>query len=138
MKKTLMTLAMFALVPAVSSAHLEVKKYSGVNTQGAACTVEVKAITFQNNVKHPLNERVEVVYGERSYFLSHPGETDLKTGEVGFNHDMLQAITALSTGAESVTLLISHDPGSEGPRELVYSRHDWKSGQVEKQSCLLN
>lgn len=138
MKNSLMLFVLAGLVPAVGSAHLELKKYFGVNAQGAACTFEVKAITFQNNIKHPLNERVEVVFGERSYFLSHPGQTDVATGQVGFNHDILQAISAMNTGAESITLLMSHEEGKEGPTELVYSRHDWKTNTVEKQSCKLN
>ncbi len=138
MKNSFISLFVVALVPMVSSAHLQLKKYSGMDAFGATCAFEVKSITFLNNMKHPLNERVEVIFGERTYVLSHPGTTDMSTGEVGFNHDLLQSISAVVSGAEAITILMSHNAGSEGPKELVYSKQDWKTNQIQKQNCRLN
>lgn len=118
-------------------AHLEVKSYAGKDLQGAACTVDVKGIAFQNNMAHPLNERVEVHFTGQTYFLSHPSNIDMSTGAVSFNHDYLQTVVAQKTGAEAVVLHMNHEEGAEGPTKLVRSVHDWKSGTVEKSVCNL-
>lgn len=124
----------FLLLPVVSFAHLELKKYPCVAPADVACEVEVKAITFQNDMKHPLNERVEVIFQNRTHFLRHPETVDMQTGAIGFNHDLLQETVATSSGAESITLMMSHEVGKEGPVELVISTHNWKTNKIERTS----
>ncbi|MFN8944524.1 MAG: hypothetical protein ACK5WZ_07870 [Pseudobdellovibrionaceae bacterium] len=136
MKNTAMILV--SLFSVLAIADVELKEYSGKDANGNSCVFEVKSVHFVDNKKHPLNERVEITFAGETYFLNHPSLVNMATGEVSFNHDLLQAVNSKSTGAESITLIMSHEEGNKGPVELIISNHNWKNNQVSKITCRLN
>lgn len=118
--------------------HIEMKVYQGTDANGAPCSVDVKSKTYLNNTKHPLNERVDVVYNGKAYSLRHPETVNVETGEVAFEHDYLQGVLATPSGSLALTLILSHEPGQEGPKKFVASEHSWKDGSVYRLLCTLN
>ena len=52
-------------------AHIEIGTYTGKNDAREACSFEVKGVTFKDNVRHPLNERVVIVVDGQTFELSH-------------------------------------------------------------------
>ncbi len=118
-------------------AHIETKKYQGEDHEGHACSIEVRSISFLNNIRHPLNERIEVDLEGTKFILRHPETVNTTTGKITFDHDLLQGVVALPTGARSLTVVMSHDSGNDGPQKFIASMDDWKTKETSTMTCHL-
>jgi|GEM_PF-5779633 len=119
-------------------AHLELGTYQGVVLQGSShsgmpCSFEVKGIAFESGVKNPLNERVMIEHENRSLTLQHPPVVNLNSLSASFEHDLLQAVTGTSTGAEAFVLKMNSE--SHKPDSFVFIQDDWKNEQRTSQTC---
>lgn len=132
-KLSILTLALFIALP--SSAHIQVGTYLGKKADGSACTLISKGTTFQNNVRHPLNERVEVVVESETYSLYHPPVINAEKGLASFNHDAFHATRPTAYGADAVVVTMSHAEGKEGPTAYALIQHSWKTEQSTVMTC---
>lgn len=107
-------------VTSVASAHVEVGVYTGKNADGRVCRFEVKEVRYENNQRHPLNERVVIAMQDLTPTLSHPAIVSLTENKVGFDHDQLSYVKPTPTGAIAYALKMDHTPGNDGPKSLHF------------------
>lgn len=124
--KTIIALTAFAFSSA-AMAHFELGEYRGTAADGTACSFTVKGVSFEGNLRHPLNERIEIVFNGVSYALSHPPVVDDTAGTVRFDHDHARAIRGVATGAEALTVTMDHSEGRDGPGSFVFVSDNYKS-----------
>lgn len=136
-KVVLIVLLTFSMV---SMAHLEVGIYEGsIEVDGASvkCIMGVNDIRFTNNVKNPLNERVDVQvsFSETNFELSHLpiiNEVDLS---VKPESGVLKGAYGTSESVEAVSLKMIHSDDYSGPDSLTYISIDVASGTKVKKVC---
>ena len=124
------------LISVPAQAHVMLGSYQGFTAARANCSVEIKSISFENGIPHPLNERVTISYEGATYVLGHSPVLDTATGMVRFNHDDLRTVIATETGAKAVVLKLSHDEKKEGPTELLILEDNYgDTTQNTRTSC---
>lgn len=133
------TFTLSALVSTSSFAHLKIGKYAGKSADFSACSFEVKQIRFEG-IKHPINERVDVVIGSELFVLSHLPEVNasVKTEEstVLFDGDHLTGAKGIPQGGVGVVLTMSHAEVNEGPVEITMITHAYKDpAKTTKWQC---
>ena len=119
-------------------AHLRIGTYAGTNAAtGAECTLEIRAVRFENNLRHPINERVEVTEnGTRAWTLHHPAIVVPTDSAVGFSNETLEAAVGISGGAEAFVIEMSHEEGREGPTRFHSIHHDYRdANRTTRTSC---
>jgi len=129
MQKNILAASTLALVLSSSAhAHLRIGTYAGTDARtGAECTVEIRAVRFENNQRHPINERVEVVEnGTRTWTLRHPTVITTADSSVGASSETLEAAVGISGGAEAFVVEMSHEQGKEGPTAFHSIHHDYR------------
>ncbi len=133
MKLTVLILSILA--SAAAMAHIEPGVWKGSVSSSADCFMEVGAQTFENNLKHPLNERIQIKIGSTDYSVRHPYSINAATGEVGFNHDLFEAVAPTKTGSYALVIQMAHTDEFEGPTSFDVMEHNWKSGAIEVVHC---
>ncbi len=124
-----------ALISFSSFAHIEPGTWKGEVSANANCFMEVGAQTFENNLPHPLNERIAITIGSTTYAIHHPFSIDTKDGSVKFNHDLFEAVVATKTGAFALQITMLHTDNFEGPSSFVVMEDNWKTGVKEIVNC---
>ena len=105
-------------------AHLKMGTYLGREAStGEPCSVEIHAVRFEGNVRHPINERVEIFYAGKAWTLRHPALINPTEGTVRPSSDSLEAAHGVPGAADAFQLIISHAPGKDGPTAF-YAIHD--------------
>lgn len=125
----------FTLFSTFAYAHIEPGTWKGKVSDTATCFMDVGAQTFENNLPHPLNERISIQIGSITYSVHHPYSINLKDGTVGFNHDLFEAVVPTATGAYALQIKMAHTEEYEGPTSLTVMEHNWKTGFKEVVSC---
>lgn len=133
MKLTVLILSILA--SAAAMAHIEPGVWKGSVSASADCFMEVGAQTFENNLKHPLNERIQIKIGSTDFSVHHPYSINSTTGEVGFNHDLFEAVAPTKTGSYALVIQMAHTDEFEGPTSFDVMEHNWKSGAIEVVHC---
>jgi hypothetical protein len=136
-KVILVVLMSFSML---SIADIEVGIYEGViEVDGATekCIMGVNDVRFTNNVKHPLNERVDVQvsFSETSFELSHLpiiNEVDVTVKPEG---GVLKGSYGTSESVEAVSLKMIHSDDYTGPDSVTYISIDVASGTKVKKVC---
>lgn len=143
---------LFALVilfaSSVSFAHVKAGVYNGKDQTGKPCSFEVGEQYFENNMPHPLNERVPVsnvkfadtIVSVEKWNVGHPPVVDLEKGLVRFNHDYFQGIAATKTGGAMLVLLKDEEESADGhsPLGITYIDDNYRSRQDSKKlTCTL-
>jgi hypothetical protein len=129
-------LTAFVLLFSISSfAHIEPGTWKGVASANANCFMDVGAQTFENNVPHPLNERIAITIGQIQYSVRHPYSIDTKTGTVSFNHDLFESVVPTATGSFALQIKMAHTPAYEGPVSFDVMEDNWKTGFKEIIHC---
>lgn len=123
----LFIITLLGLFTSSSFAHVEEGKYTGKLTDGSECSFESLGTSFENNTPHPLNERVQIKFNGVEYTLSHPAVVNSSTGEVSFNHDLLQSVVPTKKGAQAFIIHMIHTPEKEGPASFEFLTHEWKA-----------
>ncbi|MEZ0392744.1 MAG: hypothetical protein ACAH59_11045 [Pseudobdellovibrionaceae bacterium] len=122
--------------------------YQGLDQSGKACKFTLGEGWFEDNLPHPLNERVPVsgigfegqTLDQAVWNVAHPPQLDVQEGRVRFNHDSFTQIVATPFGAVSVVLLKDSAESSEGhkPSGLVYIEDHYKNATDSKKlTCTL-
>jgi hypothetical protein len=127
-------------------AHVLPGSYSGYDQNGDQCSFKVEEGIFENDVPHPLNERIPVsaVYffihnTKQTWSLGHPPVVDTTKGTARFNHDLFQQIVPTLTGAISVTLIKGEEKESgSAPKALIYIEDNYRISSLSKKlTCTL-
>lgn len=132
--KTLLV-AFAALMSLSAYAHIDQGIWKGVVSPSADCFMEVGAQIFENNLPHPLNERIKIKVGSTDYLIRHPYSINATSGEVSFNHDLFEGVVATKTGAFALVIKMAHTDEFEGPVEFSVMEHNWKTGNKELVHC---
>ena len=144
MTKTLMLLA--TLFSMNAFAHVEPGEYTGVDQDGEKCTFIAGEMWFENNMQHPLTERLPLTnisfkgkfVSELTWNLGHPPVVNTESGLNRYNHDLFQQIIPNATGASSVTLIKGDDEAEGKPIGIIYIEDNYrKKDESRKLTCLL-
>jgi hypothetical protein len=112
-------------------AGIEIGTWKGKISESANCFIDVGDQTFENNLKHPLNERISFTIGSIKYSVHHPYLMNLKDGSVSFNHEQLEAVTPTSNGTYALQIQLKE----EVPTSVYIMEHNWKTGDKEIIYC---
>jgi hypothetical protein len=125
MMKTILALMVLTIsVPAF--AKLEEGDYRGTDTDGNECGFEIKKVSYVDDERHPLNERVEIVVDGVNVVLAHPQTIDMEQGTVEIDHDKFIGAIGVEGGIVAANLAIEHEEkeASETPTSLTLLRID--------------
>ena len=116
-------------------AHVEPGTYLGTTPEGHQCVMTAEATYFENNQRHPLNERIKITVGSRTFTVAHPSVIDSSKGTVGFNHDLFQGVVPTATGAAALEIAMEHSETFEGPRSFIVMEDFWRDKRRESMKC---
>ena len=119
-----------------ASAHIEVGVWEGKTADGAVCSMTTGATFFENNMAHPLNERIKITVDGNEFVVHHPAGLDRAKGTVAFNHDFFQGWVATSNGARGLEIEMVHSAEYEGPRSFWVTEDNWRTGKQAVTRCL--
>jgi hypothetical protein len=145
MKSLLITSAFLATTNLF--AHVAPGNYVGRDTNNEVCSFTVGEMFFENNMQHPLTERLPVariaftgVKTESAIWnLGHPPVVNTELGLNRYNHDIFQQITPTKVGAVSVTLIKGDEKEDSGkPVGIIYIEDNYRNNKESKKvTCLL-
>ena len=138
---SIVALSLSALTLSTSAlAHVRIGTYAGTDAvTGAECTVEMRAVRFENNLRHPINERIDVIEnGTRAWTLHHPVSVSVMDPAVEFSGATLEASTGISGGADAFVIEMSHEEGHEGPKAFHSIHHDYRDGSKTTHATCAN
>lgn len=132
MKSLLMTVSFLSVT---AQAHIEVGEWQGITKDGQPCVMTVGTAYFENNLPHPLNERIPVTNAGKTIVVHHPSKMDVATATVTFNHDLFQGILATTTGARAIEIEMVHTPQFEGPKAFTLMEDFWQARRQVSYRC---
>ncbi len=114
----------------LSFAHIKAGTWVGTTASGDACQMTVGDQYFENDVIHPLTERIPLETNSVKFLVGHPAVIDAATATASFNHGLFQGITPIAAprGAHAVEISMRQD-AYEGPEKFTFITHDYKSDQ---------
>ena len=114
-------------------AHVELGTYQGQTPSGAECNFSVTEVNFENNVHHPLNERIHILLNlqakSESVTLHHNPVVQLEARTALFDHDQLIEVLAISGGARASVLKMDHSEGHDGPTSFTIFTDNYKTDE---------
>ena len=116
-------------------AHVEVGTYTGVKEDGSVCLMTAGPGFFENNVPHPLNERIPLTVDGQTFVVHHPVVMDSSKGVVSFNHNLFQGVSPTSTGARALEVEMEHSESFEGPRSFTLMEDFWRANKQTSYKC---
>lgn len=124
------------LLSSVSSfAGLELGKYQGTSAKGV-CNLEVVSYSYENDVKHPLNERVKIIENGYEWIVRHPPVINVEAGKVRFDHNYFEAVLPTPTGAKFMQMTINHDAEPHAPTSYTFIEDNYRdSAKSIKEVC---
>jgi len=128
-------LTTLALSTTSAFAHIEPGLWKGVMSDGKECALEVFEQTFENDLRHPLNERIRVRLNGVEFKIYHPRSIQLEKGLVTFNHDFFEAILPTATGSDALVIDMAHTEEFEGPTGYRFISHNWKTKSSVTVTC---
>lgn len=117
--------SILCFLPLTAFAHIEEGRFVGKTEDGSACEMISFGTFFENNMKHPLNERVKLVVDDIAYIVQHPAIIDETKPIAGFDHDQFKGYVANKTGATALVVKMDHTAQIEGPREYYLITHTY-------------
>ncbi len=118
------------VLSAIAYADLDSGRYLGTDNKGLPCEIFVGDVSFENGIKHPLNERVQVVVQNVEWTLSHPKVVDEESGKVRFNHNYFEATVSSALeerfGAQYLKMTIDHDAEPHRPTQFLLINDDYR------------
>lgn len=126
-------------LPITTFAHIDETTYVGKTANGIDCDMTSLGTYFENNMKHPLNERVKLVVNGITFIVQHPAIIDETKPVAGFDHDQFKGYVANKKGADALVVKMDHTAQTEGPSEFYLITHQYNpdSRQVFKCSGLV-
>lgn len=116
-------------------AHVEPGTYVGKTAEGKDCSMIAGRTYFAGELRHPLNERVELTVEGTLFLVGHPSVIDSAKGEVGFNHDLFQGVVPTKTGAQALEVVMEHSEIFEGPKSYTFMDSKWRTGESAAIKC---
>jgi hypothetical protein len=112
----------FVLASSFVMAAIDLGVYEGKNLKGEDCLVGVKSVEYLGQIKHALNERVEIIvtFSESTFTSVHQPKIDLFLGEVTTDKSLLSMAVATSLGVEAVEMNVLHSADANVPTKLAY------------------
>lgn len=123
------------LFSSVSFAHIEEGQWTGMIDKGTICSMNVGVQFFENQMPHPLNERIPVEVNGVKFVVGHPAIIDASTSTAAFNHDLFQGVVATPTGAQALVIEMIHTKTEEGPKNFTFIDHNYKTGEKSALVC---
>lgn len=123
MKNLVFAVVLFSSVS--SFAGLELGKYQGTSEKGV-CGIEVLSYSYENNMKHPLNEKVAVVVDNKEWTVKHPPVINEEAGKVRFDHNFFETVIPTSTGAKLLKMTINHDAEPHAPVAYTFIEDNYR------------
>lgn len=116
-------------------AHIEEGTWVGATADGQTCEMTAGAQYFENNLHHPLNERIPLEVNGVKFVVGHPAVVDAEKAVAAFNHDLFQGVVATPTGANAVVVTMVHTESEEGPKNFTFITHNYKTGERKAVLC---
>ncbi len=144
-----LSVLLLATLSFTALAHVEPGKYTGRDQNGSACSFTVLDMWFEDNMHHPLTERLPVTdltftgveVEALIWNLGHPPVVNTERGLNRYNHGLFQQIVPTKVGAASVTLLKKDDKESDDdgkPVGVIYIEDNYRTkAESKKVTCLL-
>lgn len=123
------------IISNTAGAHLNLGAYTGKTANNQTCSFIVEKSYFENNMQHPLNERIILNVGNLKFTVQHPPVVDVQNAIAAYNHDLFQGLIATSVGAQAIVITMKHTTREEGPTEFHLINHEYKTNKKEKVSC---
>ena len=133
MKSIFLTAAV--LLGMTANAHIEPGTWVGATIKSEECSMLVGEAFFENNMGHPLNERIRITVGADALVVGHPPVVSSADSLAYFNHDMFQGIVPTSTGAKAYIINMVHSATFEGPSSFEVIENQWKAGTKTHLKC---
>ena len=115
-----------------ASAHFELGVYKGLTQYSEECSFEIKSVRFENELHHPLNERVIIdLKNYPNTEFRHLPIVSSNSASVRPKRKVLSAVFPHSSGASAFELFMNDN----GPFKLVYINDNYKTGARETQVC---
>lgn len=124
-----------ALLSSSSWAHVEPGTYHGTAENGASCSMTAGETYFENQVPHPLNERIQMTIENDIFLVGHPSIVKPEESLAYFNHDVFQGVLPTKTGAKALIIHMVHSEEFEGPASYELIDHAWKSDSRKHLIC---
>jgi hypothetical protein len=110
--------------------------YVGVSLAGKECALEVYEISFEKDVRHPLNERIRVRTNGDEFKVSHSQEIDVKKGLVTMNRDRYEGILSTANGANALVIDVLTNPRDVSvPVSYKWIEDNWKINKSGTITC---
>ncbi len=114
-------------------AHLNLGVYKGIDANQQECSITIKSISFENNMKHPLNELVEIEWKSNVVVLKHLAILNTEANTAFPNSDALSKVEAIKGGAKYWDLKIQHTDSYTGPTEFIEGTHLYRQTEQSSQ-----
>lgn len=145
MKKLIFAILVFSFA---AQAHVSTGTFTGTDQNGKVCSFTVGAEWFENNLHHPLNERIPItgitfdgqLVSYPDWNVGHPPVVTADKGLVRFNHDIFQQQIATKVGGAAVIIGKSAEEAPQGhaPLSLTYIEDVYQSPSASKNwTCTL-
>ena len=121
--------SLLVLIASLNSfAHIKIGSYIGsVKSTNEECIMQIKEVSFINNIKHPLNERVLVNITESilsEFSLSHLPIIKVDQKKIGPEKGILSGVIATGTQTAAVRLSMIHTDAYTGPGSYHFIRNE--------------
>jgi hypothetical protein len=134
--RTTITSLLGLFISTSAFAHFEIGTYQGVLQDGSACSFEIQEVAFENNLRHPLNERVKMTMNfvaNEVIETRHLALVDTVSGQARPKHGVLTAVLPVSSGARVFELIMNED----GPTQMIYFTDNYKNADLnERKTCM--
>lgn len=125
------------LVVSLSQAHVAPGSHAGKTADGSACEMVAGKTYFDKNIRHPLNERIEITVNGETYVVQHPAVISVTDKLAAFDHDHFHGVLPTKTGAKALVINMEHSDSFEGPSEYTVITHEYKNDAGELFTCKL-
>lgn len=121
----------------VAQARVEPGSHKGKSSDGTDCEMVAGKTYFDKNVRHPLNERIEIQVNGEAFVIQHPPVISVEDKSAFFDHDQFHGVLPTKTGAKALVLKMEHSNSFEGPSEFYVITHEYKSDVRTILNCKL-
>lgn len=132
--KNLVFILIMALTP-FAWAHVEPGTYQGSTDDGITCHMTAGQTYFENQMAHPLNERIQITIDNDVFLVGHPPLVKPEESMAYFNHDLFQGVLPTKTGAKALIIHMVHSDEFEGPASYELIDHAWKANNRKHLVC---
>jgi len=124
------------LASASSFAVIDPGIYVGVSLAGKECLLEVYDTSFEQDTRHPLNERTRVRTNGDEFKVYHSREIDLKKGIVTIARERYEGILATTNGANALSIdVVTNARDISIPTGYKWIEDNWKADKHGTITC---